>query len=95
MLGVALVGRGRLDEANDRRRAALRIDPEDAKAHDIIFGVAVAEGFVHYEQLLRIDPKFTVSHNNLGLTPRDADRLNEAIGHYERALRIDPGTDRG
>ena len=94
-LGFALVGRGRLDEANDRRRAALRIDPEAARAHDIIYGVAVAEGFEHFGQLLRIDPKFTVSHNNLGLTPRDAGRLNEAIDHFERVIRMDPGTDAG
>jgi tetratricopeptide (TPR) repeat protein len=92
-LGLALAGRGRLDEVNDRRREALRIDPDAARARDIIFGVAVGEGFEHFNQLLRIDPKFTVSHNNLGLTPRDAGRLNEAINHFERALRMDPGTD--
>jgi serine/threonine-protein kinase len=92
-VGFALAGRGRLDEAYDRRRAALRIDPEAARAHDIIFGVAVGEGFEYLEQLRQIDPKFTVSHNNLGLTPRDAGRLNEAIDHFERALRIDPGAD--
>ena len=36
-------------------------------------------------------PKFTLSHNNLGITPRNADRLNEAISHYEKAIRIEPG----
>ena len=51
----------------------------------------VARGIIHYKQTLWIDPKLHPSHNNLGLTPRDADRLNEAIGHYEKALRIDPG----
>jgi serine/threonine-protein kinase len=93
LLGLALAGRGRLDEANDRRREDLRQDPEAARARDLIFGSAVAEGFEHFQQLLRVDPKFRVSHNNLGLTARDAGRLNEAIDHFERAIRSDPGAD--
>ena len=91
MLGVALAGRGRMDEAKDRYQRALRIDPADAKAHEKTFGHAQARGTILYQRTFWIDPKFTPSHNNLGLTPRDADRLNEAIGHYEKALRIDPG----
>ena len=49
------------------------------------------EGLIHYHRTLEIDPQFSLSRNNLGLSPRDADRLNEAIGHYEKALRLDPG----
>jgi tetratricopeptide (TPR) repeat protein len=89
-LGVALTAKGLLDEANDRFQEALRIDPVDAKAHDKIFGLAVDEGFEHYKRCYRLDPRFTVTHNNLGLTERDAGRLNEAIGHYERALQLEP-----
>ena len=92
-LGLALAGRGRLDEVNDRRREALRIDPEAARARDIIFGEALNEGFGHLHQLQRIDPEFRVSYNNLGLTPRDAGRLNEAVDHFEQALRMDLGPD--
>jgi tetratricopeptide (TPR) repeat protein len=91
MLGVALVGRGRLDEANGRHQRAVRTDPADARAHYQTFGHALAEGTTHYQQAAGIDPKFTLSHNGLGITPRDADRLDEAIGHYEKALRINPG----
>src|SRR5262249_13971072 len=40
-----------------------------------------------------MDPKFHVPHNNLGITPRDAALLNEAIEHFERALRIAHRTD--
>ena len=52
---------------------------------------AVAQGIVHYQRALRIDPQLTLSRNSLGLTPGDAARLNEAIGHYEKAVRIEPG----
>jgi serine/threonine-protein kinase len=92
-LGVVLMARGRLDEANDRFREALRINPDEARAHDVIYGLALNEGVEHYKQAVSIDPRFTLSHNNLGITPRDAGRLDEAIGHFEQALRIDPGVD--
>ena len=91
MLGVALAGRGRLDEANDRDRRALQNDPEGAKANVKTRGLAVAMGIVHYKQTLRIDPELRLTLNGLGITPRDADRLNEAISHYEIALRLEPG----
>ena len=91
MLGVALAGRGRLDEANDRNQRALRDDPEGAEALKKTRGWAVAEGIIHYKQTLTIDPKLTLCRNNLGITPRDADRLDEAIGHYEKAIRMEPG----
>ena len=91
MLGVALAGRGRLDEANDRDRRALQNDPEGARANVKTRGLAVANGIDHYKQTLWIDPKLQLALNGLGLTPRDANRLNEAIGHYEIALRLEPG----
>ena len=52
MLGVALAGRGRLDEANDRDRRALQNDPEGAKANVKTRGLAVAMGIIHYKQTL-------------------------------------------
>jgi serine/threonine-protein kinase len=93
LLGVALMGGGWLDQVNDRYLEAVRIDPQDAHTHDIIYGVAVDEGVDHYHQALYMDPKFHVPHNDLGITPRDAARLNEAIDHFERARRIVLGTD--
>ena len=93
MLGVALAGRGRLDEANDRYQRALRNDPEDATAHRIS-----SVGGRRGDQSLSSDPydrsEVHPLHNNLGITPRDADRLNEAISHYEKALRMEPGLSR-
>ena len=70
MLGVALAGEGRLDEAVDRNRRAVQIDPVDAKAHDRIFGHAVVEGLIHYHRTLELDPRLSLSRNNLGLSPR-------------------------
>ena len=90
MLGVALAARGRLDEANDRNQRALRDDPVRAEAQKKTRGIAVAQGIKNYQRALEIDPNATLSRASLGLTPGDADRLNEAIGHYETAVRIEP-----
>ena len=91
MLGVALAGKGRMAEAKEFYQRALRVDPADAMAHSNIFGYAQASGTMLYHWAFWIDPKFIPSHNNLGLSPGDAGRLNEAIGHYEKALQIEPG----
>jgi serine/threonine-protein kinase len=93
LLGVALTARGRTDEANERHQEALRNDPEHPRAHEIIFGLAFDEGVENYKRAFQIDSRFSVSHNRLSLTPRDAGRLDEAIGHYERALRSSAGVD--
>ena len=91
MLGVALVGSGPMKQANECYQRARRLDPADATAHNNIYGYAQAWGTLLYHWAFFIDPKFIPSHNNLGLSPGDADRLHEAIGHYEKALQIEPG----
>ena len=89
MLGVALAGRGRLDEASDRDQRAVRDDPEGPRPREDP-RLAVDQGIINYQRTLGIDPKLTLSRDSLGLAPRDADRLNEAIGHFETAVRIEP-----
>jgi tetratricopeptide (TPR) repeat protein len=91
LFGVTLAGRGRFDDANDRARRAREIDSADAQARELTYGHALAVGIMHYKRALWFDPQLTLSRNGLGLTPREADRLKEAIGHYETALRFDPG----
>ena len=90
MLGVALAAQGRLDEANDRNQRALRDDPVRAEAQKKTRLIAMDQGIINYQRTLGIDPSATLSRASLGLTPGDADRLNEAIGHYEKAVRIEP-----
>ena len=67
-------------------------DPDGAEAHKKTRGRGGRQG----DHPLPADPRdrpdsSRLSRNSLGLTPRDADRLNEAIGHYETAVRIEPG----
>jgi tetratricopeptide (TPR) repeat protein len=48
------------------------------------------EAIEHYEQALRIDPKYALAHYNFGIALAMKGQLEEAIRHYEQALRIDP-----
>jgi serine/threonine-protein kinase len=90
MLGIALMCRGRMDEAHEHYQRASLADPKDPKAYERLYGRAWNHALASYQRALDIDPTFTVSYNGLGLTPRDAERLHEAIDHYERALALDP-----
>ena len=91
MLGVALAGRGRLDEANDRNQRAVRDDPVTGRGpqEDPRYRGGPRDHPLPTRPSDR--PELNLCRNNLGLTPGDADRLKEAIGHYETAIRIEPG----
>jgi tetratricopeptide (TPR) repeat protein len=94
-LAVALVQRGRVPEAIKQYEQALRVEPDDAAAHNGL-GVAFArlgksqEAIAHWEQALRIKPDSAETHNNLAVTLARLGRLPEAIAHWEQALQINP-----
>ena len=43
-----------------------------------------------WKYTLTVTKNNSIAHNNLGLVPRAAGRLQEALEHFEEALRIDP-----
>ena len=43
-----------------------------------------------WEETLRVNPRCTVAHNNLGLVLEDDGHLPEAEAHFRRALELDP-----
>ena len=50
-----------------------------------------AEAIVHFEEALRVRPKFPEAHNNLGIQLANMPgRTAEAIAHFEAAIRLDP-----
>jgi tetratricopeptide (TPR) repeat protein len=76
-------------------RAALRIDPNYAKAHNNL-GTALADqkdldGAVRaYRAALRIDPNYAKAHYNLGTALRAKEDLEGAVREYRAALGINP-----
>jgi tetratricopeptide (TPR) repeat protein len=94
-LGVVLASQGKLEEAIQNYREALRIDPANAEAHNNL-GVALRErdeledAIQHYREALRINPAYAEAHFNLANALVKQGELEEAIGHFRQALRINP-----
>ena len=90
MLGVALLAKGRFDEAAQRDRKAPRNAPDDVGIHDWNLGLALDDALDHYHQSLGFDANWTPADNDLGGISPGQDCLSKAIGHFRQALRIDP-----
>ena len=94
-LGLALVNRGRLDDALAHYQKAVGIDPDYADAHN---GMAVIlatrgqlpEALSHYQAALKIAPESAEFHNNLAYTLACQGRFAEAVPHYRKVLELDP-----
>src|SRR2546422_447303 len=93
--GYELDRRGKLAEAIEHYRQALRIKPDYALAHTHR-GAALgrqgkpAEAIDHYRQALRIKPDDALAHTNWGVELAQQGKLAEAIDHFREALRIKP-----
>ncbi len=87
---------GRLPEAIENYRAALRIDPGYADAHNNL-GVALAktgnlpDAVAQYKAALQIAPTYPDAHNNLGVAlAQMPGHLPEAMNEFREALRLKP-----
>ena len=100
-LGVSLVERGNLVEAEQAYRSSIAIDPTRAEAYcniGVVFKALnrVEEAIEAYEHCLRISPNFELGKRNLSLVLTDQgtelkrkNLLGAAIATYERALSYD------
>ena len=94
-LGVALAGRGQVDEAIAHYREALQINPDYVDAH-IDLGNAllrrgqVDEAIACYQKALQIDPDQTDAHDNLGVALAGRRQGDEAIAHFRKVLELRP-----
>jgi len=93
-LGFTLLNLGKLDEAVDCYKKALRINPEDALIH-YYWGNALLkfrkpeQAVEQYRKVLEINPRFALAHNQWGYALGELGKPDEAIGHYEMAMEID------
>ena len=95
ILGVALSGQGKTQEAIDHFREALRIKPDFLGAHYSLGAALEREGkdqeaMEHYVGALRIKPDRPEAHHNLGVLFLRQGKNREAIDHFREALRIKP-----
>jgi tetratricopeptide (TPR) repeat protein len=95
-LGMALAGRGQIEEAMAHYEKALEINPNDADAYNNL-GMALAgrgqfeRAMAHYQKALEINPEKAEARSNLGIALASCGRATEAIAQYRIALKIKPG----
>src|SRR5205807_1117744 len=93
--GNALAEQGKVAEAIEHYRTALRLKPDYADAHTN-WGNALtqqgkmAEAIEHYQQALQFKPDHAHAHNNWGNALAKQGKLAEAIAHYQQALQFKP-----
>lgn len=93
--GERLLEVGRAEEAEEKLRAAVEANPEDAYVRNKL-GVSLArqqrlqEAREQFSAALRIDPRFAPAHSNMGNLYGEEGRDEDAIASYLEALRHDP-----
>ena len=95
-LGIALLQKGKVDEAIAQYQKALQIKPYYRGSPHTTSAIALQqkgrmdEAITHYQQALEIKPDDDAAHFNLGNALRQKGRVDEAITHYQKALQIKP-----
>jgi predicted O-linked N-acetylglucosamine transferase (SPINDLY family) len=95
LLGSALTGLGRLEEAVRSYSKAVAIRPKFAEAQNNL-GYALQvlgrfdEAILHYKKAIAARPDYPEAFNNLGNALHLLERSDEAIIHYEKAIAIWP-----
>lgn len=96
VLGVALEGQGKFQEAVASYRAALVIDPKIAEIH-FNLGVVLAnlgrleEAVASYRKAVNLKPNLAVACFNLAIALQELGRLDEAIPNYRKTVALEPG----
>ena len=99
-LGLALQEQGKLDEAIEQYRTAIRLDPEDALTHSFLGDALYAQGKLdeateQYRTTIQLDrlrpmpPRgLALAHNNLGIALKAQGKGDEAERAFARAREL-------
>lgn len=86
---------GRLSEARSLYEQALKLDPNNPDAHQLLGVVIHAQGDAEgglklLERAVELDPRNAVAHNNLGGVLRGVGKVAAAERAFAEALRLEP-----
>ena len=96
ILGSAHAAEGRLGEAIEEFRLAVRVEPQSPEAHWNL-GTALRDAGRYPEavtalaEAVRLAPQSARAHNDLGIAYALQGRLDEAVERFEDAVRAEPG----
>jgi tetratricopeptide (TPR) repeat protein len=93
-LGIAYGAQGRVDEAIDQFRKAVKIKPGYAEAYyNMGFAFKLQDNLDKaidcFSRALEIKPDYADAHNNLGLALRLKGNVAEAIEHFRKSIDFD------
>ncbi|MBI5676376.1 MAG: tetratricopeptide repeat protein [Nitrospirae bacterium] len=85
--------KGRIDEAINEYKTALRLNPDYAEAYSNLGSAyfiqsRIDEAINAYRAVLTLNPNIPEAHNNLGNAYATQGRIEEAINEYQTAIRI-------
>ncbi|MBI3479760.1 MAG: tetratricopeptide repeat protein [Nitrosomonadales bacterium] len=94
-LGAVYKIRGRLDEAVESYRRALKLKPDYAEAHSNLGNVLrdlgqLEDAMASYSRAIKIRPDSAEIYLNLGVVLSDKGQLDDAVTCYRRALELKP-----
>jgi tetratricopeptide (TPR) repeat protein len=95
-LGNDLLHKGRVNEAVDSYREALRINPEYEEAHYNLGNIFLRKGQLDeaigcYQAALQIEPNYMDALGNCGVALFQKGRTNDAIAQFQKMLQLRPG----
>jgi Flp pilus assembly protein TadD len=82
-----------LDEAMACSRQVLKLQPDNAEAHNGLGTILlrqgkVPEGIRHLEEALRLKPEDAEAHNSFGVAVGQQGRNAEAVAHFRKVLAL-------
>jgi superkiller protein 3 len=94
-LGLALVGAGNVDTGMRELKAALEMEPGNARAHVNLGSVYLQTGQEspaknEFEKALELDPWLAEAHNNLGMMLAKNEQFEDAAKHFRLAADLEP-----
>ncbi len=86
------IGRSQSQQAKETALKAIQAQPNSAEAHYWL-GKSIGssqEALQHYEQAIRLNPRYAPAHSQKGLVYNLQGRDQEAVASYQRAIELDP-----
>lgn len=94
--GLNYISRHELEKAIDEFKAALKINPDYARAYNILGIIYTAENNFtlaeeHFKAAITKDASYTKAYYNLASFYQAQERLPEAVAYYQKAIKLDGG----